>query len=411
MDWLAEGDGWRGTPRVPFLVAWSTLHLVASLGAAKFVRVEIRRLQLFGMRARLLQAMPLLLAMPFPLSAVGLLAWGPLLSENREQKTLVHAIHDRRMELRGPERASTLGGLRLDGSLSSIRGEERADIAARRRSPELGRAEQHRRAFYRLKSLLLFLDAGALGWGLSRCVLHTPIVTRSSPSALLASFLVAIGLGLLVDGIALASRLTGWGQLAELWTRYPFGRFLALTQAVFLSGFFAGCLLAAGDAGMLGVLLVAIGYVGISAFFLLAVTAFVLEMPGRSTPVAVVWLLLLFEVPILGSLLQVDASTARPVLALLRWSFALTPLWSLGLALAFGGSLLRPVGWRRIACGDLPPGTRTGPALLALAVTLPLGGLAIPFAIYVERRLWPGYERWWSGESREGTGGPPIGNR
>jgi hypothetical protein len=381
--------------RLPFLAATGSLRLLAATSAFVYARDEIRRLQLCGARARLLIATPALLLLPFPYSLAAIPAWGPLLSDDREQATLVHAAYVRR------PRFSSLRGTLAGGGSPEAPAAARSGATLARvpdRVPELGRAEQHRRAFYRLKTLLLFFDAAALGWALARFGGLGPVLLRQPMALVIGAFLAPVAAGLLIEASGLIAGVTGmsrWPWLADLCRRHPYGRFLAVTQSTFVAGLLGGALLAAGEIRTFGLMLAAVATFDLLASFLFSIVASLADMPGSSTSVAIAWYLLFFVAVGAGAALSGGATAARPLLWALHWALALTPLWSLALALGLTGSLVHPASLRQIARGRLLPGTRMVPALLALTAALPLGGLAIPLWIHARQRWWPEHERRW----------------
>jgi hypothetical protein len=394
MNWLAESASSPAPPRLPLLVATSGLRLVAGVSAFVYSRYQIRRRQLFGARARLLLAPAAFVLLPFPFSLLAIPAWIPLLSVHREQRTLVHAAH-----ARGPESArlrQRLAGARPGrGSAGADAAGPRSAVALVMRAPDIGGAEQRRRAFYRLKTLLLFLDAAALGWVLARYRGFGPVLLSQPFSRVLLAFLAPCGLGLLIEGAGLAASLKGGGGLADLWRRHPYGRFVAMSQSTFVAGLISGALLATGASHTLGLVLSTVAMFDLLVLFCFWLTAGLAQMPGSSTPVVMTWMVFFAAVVGAGALLRGGAAMARPVIGLLGWAMALTPLCHLALALGMTGSLVRPARLRQVVSGRLAAGTRTVPALVALTAALPLGGLAIPFWIYARQRWWPEYERRW----------------
>jgi hypothetical protein len=391
MSWLAEIASSPAPPRRQLLAATSGLRLVAAVSAFVYARHEIRRRQLFGVRARLLLAPGAVILLPFPFSLLAIPAWVPLVSVHREQRTLVHAAHSR-----GPESAGlrqVLAGARL-GRSSAGAGASHPAAAAVISAPDIGGAEQRRRACYRLKTLLLFVDAAALGWGLARYGGLGPVLLRQPFHRVLLAFLAPCVLGLLIEGAGMAASLKG-GGLAALWRRHPYGRFVAVTQSTFMAGLVSGVLLATGARHTLGLVLSAVAMFDLLVLFGFWIVAGLARMPGSSTPVVMTWMVFLAVMAVVGALVGGDAATARRGISLLGWAMALTPLWHLGLALGMTNALLRPAGAWQAVSGRLAAGTRRIPVVVAVTAALPLGGLAIPFWIYARQRWWPEYERRW----------------
>jgi hypothetical protein len=373
VSWMGARRGW-GTGRSSLALACCIgCHLVTATAAGVQMSHEIHRLQVTGWRRRAFFTLPILLLLPFPASVLGLLSWLPISGETREENTLVYDAFDRRGKA-----SRSLAWSTLPSSLSSMarrfgRMKDESHAFVFGRSPDLGVHEARRRSFYRLKTFLLGLDAAALGWWLSH-IAHRPVVSMQSPPSALAPFLVAMALGLLLNAVALVSRLARFQCWGELWERYPFGRYLAWTQLAFAVGLLAGSLVAAGQASWLGLLLTAVGFAGCFAVFLFAAFAGAVHMAGRSPVLSALWILLFFEIAVGAQLLQSNPEAAGAVLTKLRWALALVPLWSLGLGWALGWKLGSPAAT-----------TNKLRAFLTATAFLPLGGLAIPLWIYVGR--------------------------
>ena len=127
---------------------------------------------------------------------------------------------------------------------------------------------------------------------------------------------------------------------------------------------------------------------------------------GTKVSDALLWSFFFGSLAALGFLIGVDGRIHQPSLEFLRWLTALSPLWSLSLFLALGAWLLRPFSWRHILERRLPLRLRAALAFVTLTGVIPLGGIAIPFWIYAQHRLWPRYEKLlWNLEGR-GTAGP-----
>jgi hypothetical protein len=389
MNWLAESASSPAPPRLALLVATSGLRLMAAVSVFVYARNEIRRQQLFGARARLVLATSAFAWLPFPFSILAAPTWMPLVSVPREQRTLVRAAH---VPVQGSDSA------RLRQMLAGIRrGKSRAGTGrgASRSAPAMGWAEQHRRAFYRLKTLLLFVDAAALGWGLARYRSFGPFLLRQPFSRISLAFLAPFGLGLLIGGAALVASLKSGDGRVDPWWRQPYGRFVAASQSSCVAGLISGVLLETGTRYTLGLVLSTVAMLDLLALFGFWIVAELAGRPGSSTPMAVTWMVLLGVIVCAGALLRIDAASPRPVIGLLCWAMALTPLLHLALALAMADFLVRPACLWQVVSGGLAAGTRTLPALVVLTAALPLGGLAIPFWIYARHRRWPEYERRW----------------
>jgi hypothetical protein len=246
-------------------------------------------------------------------------------------------------------------------------------------------------AFQRLKTFLLFLDAGALAWILTRS--GRPLFSFSSFSLRqLAPYLFLAALGLAAEVALLLRRIFGWFRRQTL-APLPYGRSVMATQLTFAGGLLFGSLLAIDQAATAGHLLTVIGLGAVLIFALiLSAMNYFLTRTGAHIFVILAWVLLFFEILVVGSVMYYQPELTPPFVALFHGALVLTPLWSVALFFGLGGWLLHPFRLRHIFDRRLPGSLRGALAVVALTSALPLGGLVIPFWIYTHHRLWPRYE-------------------
>ncbi|MES1245485.1 MAG: hypothetical protein ABUT39_28025 [Acidobacteriota bacterium] len=367
LSWLI-GSGPLGTlHRQVFLLISAVLHLLAALLGHFYGRRQAEP------EAFRLRALPWLLLLP----GLGILSLAVLLPASfhpREEGLLVQTLCDRRW-------VEELPGDLFQVSASEV----------------VGDAEPHRQAFFRLKTLLLTLDAAALSWLATRFLGWDPgmALTRSWIGIGLLALPALAGLLLILLG--LAARWTGFLPALRGWERHALGRYLALVPVAFSSGLVLGSLLARGETYEAGRLLEA---AGISLLFLLVVS---LPLRGlvskeiQSDSTILFWFLLWFEIEILGFILEVDPRSS--LLRAIELAFLSSPALSPGLFLALGGWLLRPFTLRHLAGSAGSRSTLRRRLIvggIALTAALPLGGLAVPFWICAHHRWWPGLEREWA---------------
>ena len=364
LSWLT-GSG----PLDPFrhqlvLVACIALHLTAALCGVLYGRTQA------DPSAFRLQALPWLLLLP----GMGLLSIAvlhPASFHPREEGLLVQAAHARRR----------VEGMPVDTVLDS--------------TWPAGDAELHKRAFFRLKTLLLALDAATLSWLAARLAGWDLglLFTRSENGVV---FLALLSLpGVLLATAALVARWAGrWPVLRNV-ERHPYGRYLALVPLVLSSGLVLGSLLGHGNTSSAGLFLVAAGLSSLLSILVLGPLSAIAGSPVQSDSTVVLWYLLWGEVAILGAFLRIE-DVGASLVGKIEIALLLTPLWSLGLFLVVGRWLLRPFTLRHLADRRLPQKHRAVLAGVALTAALPLGGILIPFWIYAHHRLWPGMERSWA---------------
>ncbi len=363
ISWLTGSGPLSPLQRKLILVVCVFLHLTAALFGMLFGRTQAYR-QASGLRA-----LPWLLVLP-GLGIVSVVVLHSVSFHPREEGLLVQTAHDQRKVERLP----------IDPFLGFARG--------------AGDAELHKLAFFRLKALLLVLDAAMLSWLAARLAgRDLGLVFTGSPSGVF--FLATLALpGLLLATATLAGRWIGrWHVLREL-ERHPYGQYLAVVPVVLASGLVIGSLLAYGHSSSAGLFLIAVGNSFLLLFFVLTVFS-PTSSPMNSNSTVMFWFLFWAEVILLGALLRIEGA-GPSLIRKMEVVILLAPVWSLGLFLALGRWLLRPFTLRHLVDPRLSRSDRATLAGVALTTALPLGGLFIPFWINAHHRLWPGMERSWA---------------
>lgn len=361
ISWLTGSGPLSPLQRKLILVACLLLHMTAALFGMLYGRSQTYP-QASGLRA-----LPWLLLLP-GLGIVSVVVLHSVSFNPREEGLLVQTVHDQRKVDRLP----------IDPFLGFARG--------------AGHAELHKLAFFRLKALLLVLDAAMLSWLAARLAnWDLGLVFTGSPRGVF--FLAALALpGLLLATATLAGRWIGrWHVLREL-GRHLYGRYLAVVPVVLASGLVIGSLLAYGHSNSAGLFLIAVG----NSFLLLFLVLTVFSPTSsrlNSNSTVVFWFLFWAEVILLGELFRIEGA-GPSLIRKMEVLVLLAPVWSLGLFLALGRWLLRPFTFRDLA--RLSGRHRAILAGVALTTALPLGGFFIPFWIYAHHRLWPGMERSWA---------------
>ncbi|HEY2291409.1 MAG TPA: hypothetical protein VGM86_11970 [Thermoanaerobaculia bacterium] len=366
-------------------------HLLACALGLRFGVIRGRQTRVAGWRAVAIRLAPLFFLLPFPFWVPGILLW--MIWAGEDVETFVEESYSNKGRPPVPiplAKGSSLGRLRR----SLAQGQREFDGMVNGLLPgalQNSQVENQRLAFYRLKTFALLLDAAALAWLLAR--LGGPVLRFDSPTLYLAPFLVLAGLGVIVELSFLALRVAGW-LLRRAMPYQPYGRSLTFTQLALAAGLLFGACLAAGQASNAGLLLIAVGIgTAVCAALLFAPISFLLMLPGRQAFVTLAWAVLFFELYTAGAVMRSQPELAPPFLHLFNVAIALTPLWSLALFLGLRGWLLHPFKLGHLVDHRLPGGARAVLAAVILTAAAPLGGIAVPFWIYVHHRLWPRYEK------------------
>lgn len=247
---------------------------------------------------------------------------------------------------------------------------------------------------YRLKIGLTYFDGLLLGWllyVLAERRLVSPGVLQGALDAILWG-----GLGMVLLGSA-----TFLGCLLAVLLRLPVGfrasglpllsKFLALSCGALVLGLSTGVHLGRGDLQSAGV------WLALPVALLLSFIAFgvILRPVSQSLPgvdrcldptARPVWILAPMTLGVAGVVLAVEGAMARVVADLLVVCAGLSPLAHAALAFTLGGWLLRPFTVRDLTIRSLPSRRRWTLRLLAVTVVLPLGGLAVPWWIFLRSR-------------------------
>jgi hypothetical protein len=350
-----------------------SFRILACAFAMQYGVLRGRQIRASGWRLYVLRFAPILFLLPFPSLIVGIVPW--MIAVGEEEESLIGRSWE------GKNQASPQAARARWASRPST-------LSMDRESSEVIDAQS---AFHRLKTLLLFLDAGALAWVLT--LAGQPLFSFNSfPLREIAPYLFLAALGLLAEGVLLAQRLLGWFRRQEL-SSLPYGRSVTFTQLALIAGLLFGSLLAVNKAATAGHLLVV---TGLSAVLLSALifgpASFLLARPRNQTFMTLAWVLLFFEAFVVGAVMYSQPELAPPFVVLFRTALAFTPVWSIALFFGLGGWLIHPFRLRHLFDQRLPGSTRAVLMAVALTAAFPMGGLAIPFWIYAQNRLWPRYE-------------------
>ena len=249
---------------------------------------------------------------------------------------------------------------------------------------------QARFAFYRLKLLILFFDAAALAWladrrGAPFFDAHSALLSQLAPCLLL------VALGLLSEGISLVIGVVGQLRLSDRqWL--PYGRWLALPQAVLASGGLFGTLLAMDQVTTAGRLLVVTGMGGLLLTAIFTSAGFLRDRSEVQIFLALGWLVLFLALLVAGGLMAVRPALSGPFQISVKAAMILSPLWSLALVYGLGGWLIHPFRPRHIFDRRLPLRFRLVLAAVCGTAALPFGAVLVPFWIYACHWLWRRYQ-------------------
>ncbi len=373
LSWITTADSLSPDRRAALAGLSISFRILACTFAMQYGVLRGRQVRARGWRLFVLRFAPILFLFPFPFFIVGFVPW--MIAVGEEEESLTGRSWERKDQA-SPQAARARWASRP------------STLSTDRESSEVMEA---RSAFHRLKTLLLFLDAGALAWVLT--LAGQPLFSFNSlPLRQIAPYLFLAALGLTAEGVLLAQRLLGWFRRQEL-SSLPYGRSVTFTQLTLIAGLLFGSLLAVDKAAIAGHLLVV---TGLSAVLLSALifgpASFLLARPRNQTFTTLSWALLFFETFVVGAVMYSQPELAPPFVALFHIALAFTPAWSIALFFGLGGWLIHPFRLRHLFDRRLPGATRGVLAGVVLTTALPFGGLAIPFWIYAQNRLWPRYE-------------------
>jgi len=247
---------------------------------------------------------------------------------------------------------------------------------------------------YRFKTALIFFDGVLLGW-----LLSVLVARRLAAPGLLQDALETLLWGGL--GMALLGSLTLLGCWVAVLLKLPvrfhaFGlpllsKFLALTCGAVILGCSTGYHLGEGDLQSAGVWLA----LPVALFLSFVAFGVILRpacqgLPGAERcldPAArLVWILAPMTLAVAGVVLAAGGPMARAMSTLLFLCAGLAPLAHAALAFILGGWLLRPFTLGDLTSRSLPSRRRRIPRLLTATLVLPLGGLVIPWWIFLQSR-------------------------
>ena len=371
--WLTQSQALGLHRRTVIFAACALLHIVSSLSMALHLRSEIQTSSIRGWRRSLLSTAPVLWLLAIPGMVLGFTAF--LLADPPKKSLTWLAYAGRTGANRDPLWRSLQGDLRQQWERKPwFRQWSRP--AGLLREKDVGQAEAHVIAFYRLKTLFLALDSAAF-FGTFR---------KAGFSWIPWTAIALASVGLMIQGLALSARLLRISRLAEGLARHPQGRYLLLTQTALLAGLYTSLLHGAGQVEQLGLLLCYGGALcGVSAvLFLLLPTAAPPQGPDMT-----LWALLFLSISAWGGLIALDGRPGQPSLVVLETLALLTPLWSLGLFLLLGRWLVRPFSWNQVFDLRYPSIFRFSLLFMVLSAALPLGGIAIPIWIHFRHRNSP----------------------
>ncbi|HYX22943.1 MAG TPA: hypothetical protein VFC23_02235 [Thermoanaerobaculia bacterium] len=373
--WLAHTPR-LGSARVKVILAVSVvLHLLAFAALAHHfgstraaLSVRERR------RIAWARASSLLWLLPAPASIAALILWA-LPKPNREP--LIWTAYARRTDAaRRTLQRSALAG--QEPTVPWFQPWRRSEGAA---SPWLGtQTEVEVTGYYRVKTFLLAIESGALLWLSSKLPIN-----RGLRIAFLGALCLA-ALGLAVQCVGFGMRLLRIDSAVEWLDRHPYGRYLLLTQAAFLAGTEAASLWLAGRAVEVGAF-IALGAVlwVMPLLFLLIIPLF--HVPDRRD--LLLWIGLLLALAMLGLFVILEGDLSGLSSKALAAIAAASAVLGLSLSCARLAWLIRPFSWRHLLDLRLAPGLRGHLLLVVATAAVPLGGLAIPYWIYVRHRVLP----------------------
>jgi len=349
--WLA-GEEPRSRP-VAILSVLGILHLAAAgFMGRHFVRERLK-IQASGWRAAAFRGLAAFWLLPLAGPFVGLLLLLFPVDESRETNTLTWSAYASRTSARRLPL-----WMNLQESLPS----------RRRTSPRTGEAGLRRMALCRLKTLLLAMETTALAEVLARQpALQRGLWIAGGAAAALAA------VGLLALGVLSVARLLRKADASWL----PVARYLLLTQTAFAAGIVLGSLLGAGWTREACLVLALVSVLcGIAALFF--------HLPLKDLRNGLIWPLLFVSLGYFGVIL-VDPVHGSFRLHLFRLALKASPAASLALGLSFGGWLLHPFSVRDLGDRRLADWLRARLAFLAVSAVAPLGGLFVPFWLWLHR--------------------------
>lgn len=371
------------------LLATILAHVLICIDMVHVQMAENRRYTILGRRGTVKRFLPLLCLLPLPVVMLYLVVMLDDKLLDPRASTLTTAAYRNRQSMNRLPAWSRMQSL-LDRSLAFRRLRQRLKTGVR--TPEPGALGERLTRLYQLKTALLASDALALGWLLSLAL---------SPGTIdaLLGWMLRFTLGVAATGYFLSLAMVGARAVNQAWGGiHVYGSILAASQLTFLAGLYPGALLEQGrlrDAGIL----VALSCAAAAMIYVFS------EMLGHliaeallDTGALFLWTGILLATALVGTALALDDPLAHALEKVVVVLAFLSPLWHAVLAVRFVGSLLHPFDVRSPRVYPRPIRRTLG--VLAATLALPLGGLAVPYWIYVRRRHWPAYERLALGEAR-----------
>jgi hypothetical protein len=246
--------------------------------------------------------------------------------------------------------------------------------------------------YYRVKTFLLAIESGTLLCILAKLAQRTPRLMPSVNPEFRVVCLGAMGLaalGLAAQALGIGARLLRIAPAVDWLDLHPYGRYLLLTQAAFLGGTETVSLLLAGRTVEAGAFIA----LGAALWTLLMLFPFLLPLfhvPDRRD--LFLWSGLLLALAMLGVMLVLEGYLSGPLSKALAAITAASAVVGLGLSWSRLAWLIRPFTWHCLLDLRLAPSLRRHLLLVIVTAAVPLGGLAIPYWIYVRHRVLPRHD-------------------
>lgn len=382
VNFLAVGAAatwWAAPLGRDLLVPSIIVHLLLA-GAVAFCLRQYLLQPAIPVSRRVLAPLILLLVLtPLPyLVFLGFLLLDRVRPETGPATTLVHeALFKRSQAARLPL------WLRL---VDAVQPKTRRDLPV---EPPGLRLEHGLLRLYDLKTLVLGLDAGVLGWGLLRLTARWPEVAARIDEIIERIAWILLWLGGLAALVAAVHYL--WAVLRlpgplRFLDRHPYASYLARSQIAFAIGIDTGRCLATGTRPP--------GYLKVVLFLSLIILGFRIIAAGLAGRTPLGWrrfadfALMPLPVVALGAIRAYVVRQESPTAALDR-SALIWMVFSLLLGVALARTLLpwltRPDPPEGLVARGTPARLRLRLAALVLPTVLPLGGVAVPLWIHLRR--------------------------
>ncbi len=391
--WLANAPLEAGFRQTTILVATFVLHVFGLLAMALYQWQQVRHLGAAGWRRAVMLALPLCWLLPVYFVLLGMVLGLLFELEGRRSRTLTWTAFARTSSdevIRLADlRSESSAAVRDPASHPEINAWYQTRLHHYAREPTL---EEHKLASaVRLKTLLLGLDGMALGW----------LASRAAPPSWhewLEEALLPLVSGILFL-VCLSWAWAGYESLRAI--RRPtepsrggrgLGYWLALGLISVAVGLYLGVCLERGAPHWAG------GVLALAMLFYI-VGCLATFHPLRQSPFSnsemLLWALLFLALLAAGLSMALDETLARELAFVLILAASLVPIWHVAFAAGLGGWILQPFSFRELWQDRWPLPLRRRLRLLAATLALPLGGLAVPYWIYLRQKSWPGYRRLW----------------